>query len=131
MRLKTTFLILALACLNQTANAYVPSMGGSGGGGGSCAKPNFSRFLPEANSEVKAGSEFSFVASANTHPKTIKVTVKDQPVELTIPENTESTYIVKGKLPASLKNTFARITINAQTSSQCKGSEGWLIKIAE
>jgi len=122
---------LAMLFLTPTVNAYVPNTGGGGGGGGACAKPKFSHFIPAAKAEAKSGTEFSFVASANTHPKTIKVTVKEVPVELTVPTQSESAYVVTGKLPESLKNTFARISISAESSGQCKGTEGWLIKITD
>ncbi|MFI3178783.1 MAG: hypothetical protein QX188_04410, partial [Methylococcaceae bacterium] len=42
----------------------------------SCVKPKFSNFIPTENSEVAQGSQFSFSASPNTDPNSIKVTVK-------------------------------------------------------
>ncbi|MEQ1635497.1 MAG: hypothetical protein ABL903_02325 [Methylococcales bacterium] len=121
---------LFLMLLSNGASAYVPNMGGSGGGG-ACAKPKFSHFMPAAKGEAKPNSIFSFVASPNTHPKSIKVTVKDIPVEVNTSSKMENAFKVTGSLPASLKNTFARISISGESSGQCKGAEGWLIKITE
>lgn len=106
-----------------------------------CVKPRFSKFLPEQYSEdtrieVSPGSEFSFVASGNTMPGTIKVAVKKIEAEFTI-EDRDIFYKVRGKLPDSLKGTFARITISAigdsgKSKTACRRAKGgWLIKITE
>jgi len=106
-----------------------------------CIKPRFSKFLPEQYAEdtrieVSPGSEFSFVASGNTMPDTIKVAVKKIEAEITI-EDRDILYKVSGKLPDSLAGTFARITISAKGDSgksetACRLAKGgWLIKITE
>ena len=101
-----------------------------------CVKPRFSKFVPEQYSEVPPGSEFSFVASGNTMSDTIKVAVKKIEAEITI-EDKDIFYKVSGKLPDSLKGTFARITISAKGDSgksktACRLAKGgWLIKITE
>jgi len=38
---------------------------------------------------------------------------------------------VTGTLPDTLKGDFARINITADGPNQCKGSDGWLVKIIE
>lgn len=124
------FLSVMLLTVSSSVFAYVPSMGGSGGGG-ACVKPKFSHFMPEAKAAVKPGTAFSFVASPNTHLNSIKVEVKDMPVKLTMSAKTENAFKISGKLPENLKNTFARIAVSGQGSSQCKGSDGWLVKITE
>ena len=106
-----------------------------GGGGGSstkaCAKPKFTDFAPAANAEVVPGSAFSFNASSNTYPNSIKVAVKGLPADIQVSPQKSGNIAVTGKLPASLKGTYARIDISAEGKSQCKGSGGWLVKIAE
>lgn len=124
------FSIAIFILCQNTALAYVPSMGGSGGGG-ACAKPKFSHFEPGEKAEVKPGAEFSFMASANTHPNSIKVEAKGLPVDITTSTKAENAFKVTGKLPDSLKNTFVRIAASGQGASQCKGSEGWLVKVTE
>ena len=117
-----------LLVISANVSAYVPNMGGSGGGG-VCAKPKFSHFLPAAKAEVKPNSEFSFVASPNTHPNSISVTVKGVPVDLKMSEKSENAFKVTGVLPPDLKNTFVRISIEGSSSGQCKGTDGWLLKV--
>ncbi len=104
---------------------------GSGSSSKACTKPKFADFTPAENAEVAAGSTFSFTASANTYPNTIKVTVKGLPATLkVIPEN-EGGFQASGTIPASLKGVYARIAITADGQNNCKGDGGWLVKIAE
>ncbi|MGZ8136359.1 MAG: hypothetical protein ACXW1W_04555 [Methylococcaceae bacterium] len=124
MRLANTLWILALTIASNNVWAY----GGSSSSKKACAKPKFTEFTPANNAQVAANSTFSFVASAGTNPESIVVTVKGQPVEVTItPKN--QVFEVTGKLPDTLKGDFARININADGPNQCKGSDGWLVKV--
>ena len=107
--------------------------GGGGGGGGenACLKPQLTKFLPANLATVAPGSAFSFWAFNVSKPEHIEVTVKTIPVEVTI-ENKEGFYLVKGKLPADLVNTTARINIKVNAKiSRCDGENGWLVKITE
>lgn len=120
-------LCLPLLFLSITTNAWAY---GSSSSSKSCAKPKFSEFVPADKAEVAAASDFSFTASANAYPESIKVTVKKQPVAINVTE-INGVYRVTGKLPDSLRNTYARININAEGPSRCQGSGGWLIKISQ
>lgn len=103
-----------------------------GGGSSStkaCDKPKFTNYAPAENAQVKAGSSFSFTASKNTYPSTIKVTVKDQAVAINSEKKSDGTFEVVGKLPDTVKGTYARIAISADAQSNCKGSGGWLVKV--
>ena len=114
--------------VTSTSWAY----GGGSSSSKACAKPKFTDFVPAENSEVAVGSGFSFTASANTHPESIKVTVKGLPATIKVsPKNAGSSFEVSGTLPASLKDTYARIAIDADAQSNCNGGGGWLVKIAE
>ncbi len=109
------------------------STGWAYGGGPSkstkaCTKPKFSEFKPAHLAEVSPGSEFSFVASSITSPSSVSVEVKKIPVEVSI-NKSGSGYLIKGKLPESLQNDYARVTINAKSTSKCAGSGGWLLKV--
>ncbi|WP_031431716.1 hypothetical protein [Methylomicrobium agile] len=105
---------------------------GYGGGSSSkaCEKPGFSRFSPPDKAEVSPNTEFSFIASPNTKPQTIKVIVKDIPVPIAVKPVAQG-YAVSGVLPAALRGVYARIGIAAEGASQCKGSGGWLLNIGE
>lgn len=128
MNLNKFFWVLAGMIATQNVWAY-----GSSGGGSSrkvCDKLEFSEFNPADKANVSVGSEFSFKASLKINPDRIKVNVKDQPVAVTVtPVNLG--YQVKGKLPESLKGTYARIAIIAEGVDKCQGSSGWLVNITD
>ena len=128
MKRYNCFWIFVLMLVTNTSWAY-------GGGGSSstkaCAKPKFTDFVPAENAEVAAGSNFSFTASANTYPSSIKVTIKGLPATIKVTPKTVGTFEVSGSLPTSLKGTYARIAIEADAQSKCNGGGGWLVKIAE
>ena len=136
-RLLTIFFILS--CLNISAGyaaEHHSGHGGSsaGGGGGSentCSKPQLTKFFPANLATVAPGSEFSFMAFHVDKPEQIKVTVKTIPVEVTV-EDKQNFYLVKGRLPADLNSTAARINIKVNAKySRCDGENGWLVKIAD
>ena len=96
-----------------------------------CSKPKFSDFVPAENAEVAAGTNFSFTASANTNPNSIKVTLKGAPVNVTIHPKKNGSLEVSGKLPAEVTGTFARIGITADAPNDCNASGGWLVKVVK
>jgi len=112
------------------ATSNVWAYGSSSSSKKACNKPKFSEFVPANNAEVAAKSAFSFVASASTNPDSIIVTIRDQPVAVTVTPKNQG-FQVTGKLPDTLKGNFARISITADGPNQCKGSDGWLVKIIE
>ncbi|MGR9115718.1 MAG: hypothetical protein ACU85E_08125 [Gammaproteobacteria bacterium] len=119
------FLPFLIMTLPVNAWAY-----GSSSSTKSCAKPKFSEFVPADKAEVAAQSEFSFIASANAYPESIKVTVKKLPVTVNVTDK-NGAYLVTGKLPDALSDTYARISISAEGPNRCKGNGGWLVKISE
>lgn len=116
--------------VSATGNCWAYG-GGGAGGTKACDKPKFSNFSPAENAQVAAGSDFSFTASKNTYPNTIKVTVKGQEARVTSNKKADGTFAVSGKIPESAKGDFARIAITADAQSNCKGSGGWLVKVSE
>lgn len=107
--------------------------GGNGGSssGSSCIKPQLSKFSPAHLATMAPAGEFSFLAFNVQKPEQISVTVKSIPVEITT-EYKEPFYVVKGKLPGSLKNTAARINVKVSAkSTHCKIENGWLVKISD
>ena len=115
-----------LMTVTSTSWAY-----GSSGSPKACAKPEFTNFVPAENAEAAVGSTFSFIASANTFPNTIKLTVKGLPATLKVTPRNEGGFQVSGTMPSSLKGDYARIAITADGQNNCKGDGGWLVKIAE
>lgn len=85
---------------------------------------------PVKGTVVSPGARFSFTASANTNPKSIKVVVKGNEVELSVEKN--GSVNVSGNLPSSIKGGYARVNISASSSpNSCVGTDGWLLKLAE
>ncbi len=115
-----------LMTMSSTLWAY-----GSSSSTKACAKPEFTNFVPADNANVTEGSEFSFYASTNTLPNTIKVAVKGLPATVKITPRNEGGFLVSGTIPASLKGEYARIAITADGQRNCKGNGGWLVKVIE
>lgn len=105
-------------------------IGMSGGGSAShCIKAHTAKFNPVHLAITKPKTEFSFVAFNVYKPDLISVTVKNQPVDVAV-EFKDPFYIVKGKLPAELVHTAARIAIKiAGKAPSCDSESGWLLKI--
>jgi hypothetical protein len=103
---------------------------GSSSSSKTCEKPGFSQFSPQDKAHLAPAAEFSFIASPNTKPETIKVTAKNIPVTIAVKPVAQG-YQVSGRLPANLHGTFARISIAAEGANQCKGSGGWLVNVGE
>ncbi len=119
---------LLIVCMLTVFSANASAYGSSSSSKKACNQPKMSQFTPAHLAVVAPQSEFSFQTSASTNPESIKVNVKDLPVEVAIKaENTG--YLVTGKLPAALQDTYARVSINATGTNNCKGSDGWLLKI--
>ena len=135
-RLLAIFFIISFfnSGVTMAAEHHSGHGGGKGGGGsspGTCEKARLGKFLPPHLATVTPGAEFSFLAFNVDKPELIHVTVKNIPVEVTA-EFKEPYYLIKGKIPASLVNTAARINIKVNAkSNHCEAEGGWLLKIAD
>ena len=133
-------IFVAFAALCICSISWAQSTGGHGGhGGGSgsgaansdCIKAKISRYTPEHLSTVAPGSDFSFAASGSNGPGHIHVSIKQQPIDITI-EDKETFYLVKGKLPKDIKNTVVRISVMLKSKfGKCDSDGGWLLKVSE
>lgn len=127
MKSQHTLWIIILMILNGNVWAYG---GGSGSSTKACNKPKFSEYTPVNNTVVAEKSAFSFFASSSTYPESIKVSIKDHAIPITItPKN--SGFQVTGVLPNLPKGSYTRINIAAEGLNKCKGSGGWLVKVSE
>ena len=126
------FIIFNLSVANAEMDHSVHGGNGSiKSSGSACEKPVLSKFLPANLALVAPNSEFSFRAVNIQHPEQISVTVKNIPVEI-VPEFKDPYYAITAKLPASLRNTVARINIKVNgKTSHCEAENGWLVKISE
>ena len=94
-----------------------------------CIKPKFRDFSPPHKSEVAPESEISFHMNRFADPLHIGASAKKIPMQLDI-QDKQTFYYVKARLPKELKNTYARIHVEAKsTEGDCIGMDGWLIKI--
>ena len=120
------FVFLVLAVFSMNAFAY----GGGGSSRKSCKQPKVSKQSPPKSSVVAPGSEFSFSLSRDTNRKSIEVSVKGEKVDVDITQE-KFKLVVTGRLPESIKDGYAKITIKAKSKSKCAMKGGWLLKIAE
>lgn len=126
MQLHSTWAIFILMLITSDVWSY----GSNSSSKKACDKPRFSEFIPANKAQVAAKSTFSFMVSAGTKPETIAVTVKEQPVDITVTPKNQG-FEVTGKLPDTLKETYARINITAEGPNKCKGNDGWLVQVTE
>lgn len=131
-------ILLAFAFLGFSFNSFAAMdhsghnmNGGAGSSSAACMKPHFSKFQPEHLATIAPESEFSFMVMNVQKPQQIEVFVKSQPIKINV-EDKDTFMIVKGKLPADLKNTAARIQIKVSTKiEKCNAEDGWLVTITE
>ncbi|MDP2179457.1 hypothetical protein [Methylicorpusculum sp.] len=99
-----------------------------------CKTPKILGFnLPEYSQdnkvEVPPESEIHFTISGWTDINTLVVKAKNEKLPLTI-ENKNLFYKISTKLPASLNGKFVRVNVDAKAEFGCRGSDGWLLKVA-
>lgn len=117
----------------QSTESHTGHGGGSGGSGNepSCIKARITRYSPEHLATVAPGSEFSFAVSGSNGPGHIHVSIRQEPVEVSI-EDKETFYLVKGKLPDDIKRETVRISVKAKAKvGKCDADGGWLLKVTE
>ncbi|MFU8787410.1 MAG: hypothetical protein ACNA7G_00185 [Methylobacter sp.] len=124
MKLTRIFPVLILMAVSSQSWAY-----GSGSSQSACKKPEFNQFNPADKSEALPGAAFSFVVAGISSPASIKVSIKDQLLDVSATELSPQRYSVGGLLPDALKGQFVRINVSAE--GKCKGNDGWLVKITD
>jgi hypothetical protein len=127
-------LVVSLCSLGNYVLAYDPSPN-IGTVEGSCADVSFSNFAPppysyEKGNETAPKSDFSFLASKATRVDSLKVTVKDEKVPITVTPQGNG-YLVKGKLPASATGSYIRVEISSLGATGCQRVDGWLLKVGK
>ncbi len=134
MSLRTIFQLILVLGISGTvgqAMAYDTSPY-TGGSYDPCTTISFSAFTPtpfsaeKNNVTVPPKSEFSFLAS-KTMLK-VKVKIKGEEVPVTM-SSINNGILVKGKIPATIKDSYIRVDIFATGPSQCEKADGWLLKV--
>jgi hypothetical protein len=96
-----------------------------------CIKPKFRDFSPAHKAEVAPETEISFHVNRYADPLHIGASAKKIPMQVQI-EDKQTFYYVTAKLPKELRDSYARIHIEAKsTEGDCVGVDGWLVKINE
>ena len=94
-----------------------------------CKKPKFREFFPAPKSEVLPESEISFHVSRGADPHSIIAEAKAEKMAVSVRDRVNFLQ-VSAKLPASLREGFARLHVAAKAEDGgCLGQDGWLIKI--
>ena len=132
--MKNHYVLIIAAALSLPANTVFAY--GSSSSSSSCDKPTFSEFQPAANKYLQSFSEFSFVASSNTSPSSIKVNIsagslKEQfdAKQLKIDPQGNGRLVVSGKLNRPFQHGFARISVTAHSKPGCEKTDGHLIRV--
>jgi len=100
----------------------------------SCVDVIFSAFTPppfsvdKNNVAVAPKSEFSFLASKTALFPSITVKIKEEKVPVTV-TTINNGFLVKGKLPPSIKGSYIRLDIFAKGPNDCDKADGWLLKV--
>ncbi len=94
-----------------------------------CKKPKFREFVPVAKTEVLPESVISFHVSRGADPHSVTAEAKTEKLKVTVTDRVNF-LVASAKLPASLRDGFARIHLTARDQEGgCLGQDGWLIKI--
>lgn len=120
-------IVLMLISFSMNVIAY----GGGARATTKCKKPRFSEMTPPKSTVVEPGSEFSFVASRDTEPKSVKVRIKGQDVPLKTEIKKIGGIRMTGNLPDDITQGYVRVAISAKTNRSCDGKGGWLLKIED
>ncbi|MDQ7091738.1 MAG: hypothetical protein Q9M50_14070 [Methylococcales bacterium] len=125
-----TLLLFSVLITSYSASAY-----NGGAVDEQCKKPRFERFsLPvykvPARIEVEPESEFSFVLSNKVVADSVKIVIKNKIIKYKI-ENHNSFYRITSKIPAEYTGKFIRINAFVSAKLECKGTNGWLVKVAD
>jgi hypothetical protein len=131
IKLLKAALLIAAVLFNGAAFAY----SSEGETEEICRKPKFMSFsLPTYKApekiEVAPESEFTFMISPWSDPKTLQLTAKNQGLPFTV-ETTSSFHRIKAKLPAEFNGNFVRINASVKAVLGCGEQTGWLVKVAE
>jgi hypothetical protein len=128
-------LIAALATSSLVGNVWAYDASPNSSSTDPCTQVNFSGYTPapfsqdKNNTTVPPKSEFSFLASKATAAQSITVIIKEQKVPVTV-TMVSNGYLVKGKLPDTVKGSYIRVEIFAKGPNECDRADGWLLKVA-
>ncbi|MDF0651755.1 MAG: hypothetical protein CV081_10055 [Nitrospira sp. LK265] len=128
-------LVLAVGVFGTAGQVWAYDAGPNPSSGvDSCVDVIFSAFTPppfsvdKNNVAVAPKSEFSFLASKTALFPSITVKIKEEKVPVTV-TTINNGFLVKGKLPPSIKGSYIRLDIFAKGPNDCDKADGWLLKV--
>jgi hypothetical protein len=94
-----------------------------------CTAPVFFEESPPKDARVGMFEQFSFTASENTDPETLKVWVNAQPVEFTVTPQASGRLTVAGKLAQPIAQGKAWIKATGVSHDGCDQLHTWNVYI--
>jgi hypothetical protein len=128
---------LRLGSLAILLGALLPSTGlafGVGHHGGiilDCTAPIFFEEAPGKDAKVPVFQKFSFTASENTDPSTLKVWVNAKPVPFTVSEQRSGRLSVEAALPEPIAQGRAWIKVTGISHDGCDQLHTWNVYAGE
>lgn len=134
MSLRTILpLVLAVGISGTVGHAWAYDTSPyTGGSYDPCTTVGFSAFTPtpfsaeKNNVAIPPKSEFSFLATKTMVKVKVKVKGEEVPVTMLAINNG---ILVKGKIPATIKDSYIRVDIFATGPNMCEKVDGWLLKV--
>jgi len=122
---------LSCACLGMFSSSASAAVGHHGGVIVKCTSPIFFEESPPKDAKVVSFDQFSFTASDNTDPETLKAWINTQPVDISVTPQRSGHYKVEGKLAQPI--TQGRVWIKAQGLSQdgCDQLHNWNVYVGQ
>jgi len=123
-------LVLSLFSVNSMATGkHGESSKGGSAFGRACKTTIIDHTKPANRAKVAPQSEISFWVKGIEDSSLVEVTAKKIPMTFSIEEKV-NTFVFRGKLPASLVDTAARINVEVH-HKKCPAEKGWLVLISE
>lgn len=119
-----TFLLLC-----STASIAAPRMSHHGDWVAKCHPPMFFEEKPVKESHVGSFQAFEFYASKNTDIETLKVSVNNQPIDVSIEQRPSDRYRITGTLPEPLTEGKAWFRVTSESMDGCQGLRTWNVFI--
>lgn len=123
---KIAFGILSLIALGLApTRSFAFVTGHHGGLILDCTAPIFFEESPGKDAKVKALEKFTFTASDNTHPESLKVWVNTVPVDIKITPQRSGRLTVEGSLPQPIAQGRAWIKVTGTSHDGCDQLHTW------
>ncbi|ADJ29572.1 hypothetical protein [Nitrosococcus watsonii] len=121
-------LLFLIAALTNAAYAYGGSS--SRAQSSSCKTVRISEENPAPKAIIPELSKFSFVASSDARESSIAVKIRGQEGELTITQQPNKSYLVKGHFPEPITEAqYVRIDILSESVQGCPSHHHYLVQV--